>query len=65
LPVSKETVVVWGCTVETALHERNVEDGAVEVNELEHVHLEGECVFVLSLGSVHLWKERYLGTEGR
>ena len=55
MAISQQPVVVRRRTVEPSLNEGDVEDGAVEVNKLEHVHLEGESVLVLSLCPVHLW----------
>ncbi len=41
-----------------SLEERDVENGPVEVDELEQKHLERETVFIFREGSRHFWKER-------
>ena len=37
-----------------SLEESDVEDGRVEINELEHKHFERQVVFVFSLCPMHL-----------
>ena len=41
---------------ELALEEGDVDDGGVEVDELEDEHFEGQVVVELRLSSMHLWK---------
>ena len=40
---------------EPPLEEGDVEDGGVEVDELEEEHLEGQVVVEFGLSSVHFW----------
>ena len=57
-------LVVTRVAHELALEERNVEDGRVEVDELEDEDLEGQVVVKLWLGPMHLWK-RIVASEQR
>lgn len=43
-----------GVPHEATLEERDVEDGRVEVNELEDEHFEGQVVLEVRLSSMHL-----------
>ena len=46
-------VVAW-VSDEPSLEERDVEDGGVEVDELEEEHLKRQVVVELGLGTMHL-----------
>ena len=54
LPVPKQSVVVIRGAGKAALDEGNVEDGAVEVDKLEEVTLQGQGVVIVSLGPAML-----------
>ena len=41
------------------LEEGNVDDGGVEVDELEDEDFEGEIIVEIWLSSVHLWKKEH------
>ena len=41
------------------LEEGNVDDGGVEVDELEDEDFEGEIIVEIWLSSVHLWKKKH------
>ena len=48
-------VMAWVAR-ELPLEEGHVDQGGVEVDELEDEHFEGQVVVELRLGSMHLWK---------
>ena len=52
--------VVARIPYEASFEEGDVEDGRVEVYELEDEDLEREVVFEFGLRPVHFWRERYL-----
>ena len=54
--LAKYVLVVARVADELPLEEGDVDDGGVEVDELEDEHFEGEIVVKLRLGPVHLWK---------
>ena len=54
--VSEDVFVVSRIADESSLEESDVEDGGVEVDELEEKNFEGQVVVELRLGPVHLWK---------
>ena len=47
-------MIVAGVADELALEEGDVDDGGVEIDELEDEHFEGEVVVKLRLGAMHL-----------
>ena len=51
LTETKQPVVVAGVSCETSFEECQVEDGAVEVDKLEQIALQGQGVVVVRLGS--------------
>ena len=53
--VSKDVFVVARVSNKSSLEECNVEDGRVEIDELEQEDLERQVVVELGLGSMHLW----------
>ena len=52
--VSEDVFVVSRIADESSLEESDVEDGGVEVDELEEKNFEGQVVVELRLGPVHL-----------
>ena len=54
--VAYDVMVVARVAHKLPLEEGDVDDGGVEVNELENEHFEGEVVVEIRLGPVHLWK---------
>ena len=50
-------VVAW-VACELALEEGHVDQGRVEVDELEDEHFERQVVVELRLGPMHLWRKR-------
>ena len=56
--VSYDVMVVAGVAHKLPLEEGDVDDGGVEVDELEDEHFECEVVVEIRLGPVHLWKFR-------
>ena len=50
----KDVFVVSRVTYKLAFEECNVDDGGVEVDELEDEHLEGEVIIIVRLSPVHL-----------
>ena len=60
--VAYDVVVVARVAHKLSLEESYVDDGRVEVNELEDEHFEGEVVVEIWLGPVHLWKFGMSGT---
>ncbi len=52
--VSEDVFVVSGVAYEPTLEECDVEDGGVEVDELEEENFEGQVVVELGLGPMHL-----------
>ena len=54
--VAYDVMVVTGVAHKLPLEEGDVDDGGVEVDELEDEHFEGEVVVKLRLCPVHLWK---------
>ena len=49
-------MIVAGVADELALEEGDVDDGGVEVDELEDEHFERQVVVKVWLRSMHLWK---------
>ena len=49
-------LVMAGVARELPLEEGHVDQGGVEVDELEDEHFEGQVVVELGLGSMHLWE---------
>ena len=62
--LAKDVLVVARVADELPLEEGDVDDGGVEVDELEDEHFEGEVVVKLRLCPVHFWKGGDL-TESR
>ena len=54
--VADNVFVVAGVARELPLEEGHVDQGGVEVDELEDEHFEGQVVVEFRLGSMHLWK---------
>lgn len=52
--VAEDVLVVAWVSDEPSLEERDVEDGGVEVDELEEEHLKRQVVVELGLGTMHL-----------
>ena len=51
--------VVAGISDEPSLEEGDVEDGGVEVDELEEKDFERQVVVELGLRSMHFWKQLF------
>ena len=45
---------------EAAFDEGDVQNGSVEIDELENEHLERQVVVKLRLSSMHFWKKKHL-----
>ncbi len=54
--VAEDVLVMARISDEPPLEEGDVENGGVEVDELEEEHFERQIVVELRLGPVHLWK---------
>ena len=54
--VADNMLVMAGVPSELPLEEGHVDQGGVEVDELEDEHFEGQVVVELGLGSMHLWE---------
>ena len=54
--ISYDVMVVARVAHKLPLEEGDVDDGGVEVDELEDEHFEGEVVVEIRLGPVHFWK---------
>ena len=54
--VADNMLVMAGVPSELPLEEGHVDQGGVEVDELEDEHFEGQVVVELRLGSMHLWE---------
>ena len=50
---SKDVFVMAGVADKLPLEEGDVDDGGIEIDELENEDFEGEIVVILSLGPVH------------
>ena len=50
---SKDVFVMAGVAHKLPLEEGDVDDGGIEIDELENEDFEGEIVVILSLGPVH------------
>ena len=53
-------MIVAGVADELALEEGDVDDGWVEVDELEDEHFERQVVVKVGLRAMHLWKKNFI-----
>ena len=56
--IAHDVLVVAWVACELALEEGHVDQGRVEVDELEDEHFERQVVVELRLGPMHLWRKR-------